>query len=79
MEIIAMDCHKHYSLANVQTADGQLVAEQRIEHQRGRIRAFLADYAPGTPVAVETIGNWHWIVDEIEAAGMTTGCSLPTA
>ena len=24
MDIIAMDCHKHYSLANVQTADGQL-------------------------------------------------------
>jgi len=26
---------------------------------------------PGSPVAVETIGNWYWIVDEIEAAGMT--------
>src|SRR5437870_6088218 len=23
----------------------------------------------GSPVAVETIGNWYWIVDEIEAAG----------
>ena len=22
-----------------------------------------------TPVAVETIGSWYWIVDEIEAAG----------
>jgi transposase len=65
-----MDCHKHYSVANVQTAEGQPVAEQRLEHQRGNIQAFLADYAPGTPVAVETIGNWYWIVDEIEAAGM---------
>jgi transposase len=24
----------------------------------------------GSPVAVETIGNWYWIVDEIERAGM---------
>ena len=24
----------------------------------------------GSPVAVETIGNWYWIVDEIEQAGM---------
>jgi transposase len=24
----------------------------------------------GNPVAVETIGNWYWIVDEIEKAGM---------
>src|SRR6185436_19666597 len=26
---------------------------------------------PGSPVAVEPIGNWYWIVDEIESAGMT--------
>ncbi len=24
---------------------------------------------PGTPVALETVGNWYWIVDEIEDAG----------
>lgn len=24
----------------------------------------------GSPVAVETVGNWYWIVDEIEEAGM---------
>jgi len=70
MDIIAMDCHKHYSLANVQTSDGRRRREERIEHRRGNIRAFLSAYEPGTPVAIETIGNWYWIVDEIEAAGM---------
>jgi len=70
MDIIAMDCHKHYSLANVQTQDGQRLCEERVEHRRGNIRKFLSAYAPGTPVAIETIGNWYWIVDEIEAAGM---------
>jgi len=70
MDIIAMDCHKRYSLANVQTQDGRRLCEERIEHRRGNIRDFLSAYAPGTPVAVETIGNWYWIVDEIEAAGM---------
>jgi transposase len=30
----------------------------------------LEDCAPGSPVAVETIGDWYWIADEIEAAGM---------
>jgi transposase len=34
------------------------------------MKEFLAGYNPGTPVAVETIGNWYWIVDEIEQAGM---------
>ena len=39
-------------------------------HERGAIRKFLLTCDPGSPVAVETIGNWYWIVDEIEEAGM---------
>lgn len=69
MEMIALDCHKHYSVASVQTPEGQCLAERRIEHRRGSIRAFLAPYRAGCPVAVETLGNWYWIVDEIEQAG----------
>ncbi|MHC4520470.1 MAG: IS110 family RNA-guided transposase [Planctomycetota bacterium] len=70
MEMIAMDCHKRYSLASVQSPEGRRLREERIEHRRGTIRAFLEPYSPGCPVAVETIGNWYWIVDEIEQAGM---------
>jgi len=68
--IIAMDCHKHYTIASVETVDGRLVSEKRIEHLPGRITDFLRGYEPGSPVAVETTGNWYWIVDEIEEAGM---------
>jgi transposase len=70
MDMIAMDCHKRYSLAHVQSPEGRRLREARIEHRRGNIRGFLVAYEPGTPVAVETIGNWYWIVDEIEEAGM---------
>ena len=69
MEYIAFDAHKHYTLASVARADGQLVREGRIEHERGAIQAFLQRCESGSSVAVETIGNWYWIVDEIEAAG----------
>ncbi len=69
--MIAMDCHKRYSFVSVQTPDGRLIREQRIEPRRGAIQAFLSQYTPGSPAALETIGNWYWIVDEIEAAGMT--------
>src|SRR5262252_7286509 len=69
MEYIAFDAHKHYTLASVATPEGQLVREGRIEHDRGALRQFLERCEPGSPVAVETIGNWYWIVDEIEAAG----------
>jgi transposase len=70
MNIIAFDSHKRYTLASVETKDGKLVKEERINHRRGEIHRFLAKCQRGAPVAVETIGNWYWIVDEIEQAGM---------
>ena len=70
MNIIAFDSHKRYTLASMETKDGKIVKEERINHRRGEIRRFLAKCQPGAPVAVETIGNWYWIVDEIEQAGM---------
>ena len=69
MEYIAFDAHKRYTLASVAQPDGRLVREQRIPHERGALQQFLEQCEQGSPVAVETIGNWYWIVDEIEAAG----------
>src|SRR5438128_1067557 len=69
MEYIAFDAHKHYTLASVARPDGQLVREQRIAHERGALQQFLERCERGSPVAVETVGNWYWIIDEIEAAG----------
>lgn len=70
MNYIAFDSHKRYTLASVEKPDGTRLKETRIEHDRGAIKQFLSRWEPGSPVAVETIGNWYWIVDEIEAAGM---------
>jgi transposase len=69
MEYIAFDAHKRYTLASVERADGHRLREERIPHERGRLRQFLARCERGSPVAVETMGSWYWIVDEIEAAG----------
>ncbi len=70
MENIAFDSHKRYTLCSVMDEKGSFLKETRIEHKRGEIIEFLRRFTPGSPVAVETIGNWYWIVDEIEAAGM---------
>lgn len=70
MESIAFDAHKRYTLARAEDPGGALITQGRIEHQRGNIQRFLARFTPGSAVVVETIGNWYWIVDEIEAAGM---------
>jgi len=69
MEIIALDAHKRYSIGLVEDAEGRVIKVARIEHQRGQIRDFLQQFADGATVALETTGNWYWIVDEIEAAG----------
>ena len=71
MEIIALDAHKHYSQVCVQDGSGRFLCEKRIEHAKGQIFGFLSQWTPGTSVAVETVGNWYWIVDEIEQAKMS--------
>jgi len=68
--IIAFDSHKYYTFARVENENGENPQEFRIEHRRGSIAGFLSSQQPGSPVAIETIGNWYWIVDEIEQAGM---------
>src|SRR3990172_13179331 len=49
--------------------NGKVLRRRRIDQEPGPIRAFLSPFPPGTPVALETVGNWYWIVDEIEEAG----------
>jgi transposase len=67
-EYIAFDCHKRYTLAEREEIATGRAVQTRIEHAPGAIRRYLADVEPGTPVAVEAIGHWYWIVDEIEEA-----------
>ena len=69
MEYIALDVHKRYTWARVENAHGDRVTEQRVLHQRGAIQVFMQQWTAGSPVAVETVGNWYWVVDEIEAGG----------
>jgi transposase len=71
MQYIAFDSHKRYTFASVEDHATGKVFDRRIDHESGALREFLSAVCePGSPVAVETIGNWYWIVDEIEAAGM---------
>lgn len=69
-EYIAFDSHKRYTLAERDPVGGNPPRQRRIEHRRGAIRDFLSECPVGEAVAVEATGNWYWIVDEIEQAGM---------
>ena len=69
MEYIAFDAHKRYTLASVADRTAGSSAEGGSPHERGALQQFSRRCDRGSPVAVETVGNWYWIVDEIEAAG----------
>lgn len=67
MEYVALDVHKHYTWARVENDQGHKLFECKLGHSGGTIKNFISKWSAGTPVAVETVGNWYWVVDEIEA------------
>ena len=67
MEYIALDVHKKYTWARVENGKGEKLYESRLQHAHGTIKNFVKRWSTGSGVAVETVGNWYWVVDEIEA------------
>lgn len=67
-EYIALDVHKHYTLAEREQVQSRHAQQTRIEHQRGNLLRYLDGVDPGTTVALEATGNWYWLVEEIEQA-----------
>ena len=71
MQIVSMDAHLRYTVAVVEDEHGKNRHRTRIDHQPGAIRKFASSFSPGTPIAVEALESWYWIINEIEEAGMT--------
>src|SRR4030042_1741135 len=69
-EYVALDAHKRYSLLERENIVDSTRVQVRIEHEKGSIAAALQGVNTGTTVALEAVGNWYWIVDEIERVGL---------
>lgn len=69
-DYISLDVHKHYTLAGREKIKTCKATYHRIDHEKGVFQRYLTGVERGTPVALEATGNWYWVVDEIEAAGM---------
>ena len=78
---VGCDAHRNYLFLSVFDGQGRVVQRTRVDHLRGAIRDFLSRLPAGTPVALETVGNWYWIVDEIACPGRSGqgGGRLPAA
>ena len=66
---VGCDAHKHYSQLEIQDSSAHVVRRCRLDHARGTLHSFFSTLPHNTPVALESVGNWYWIADEIEAAG----------
>jgi transposase len=68
-QYIGCDAHKKYSVFVAMDEAGQLSPAQRVEHSRENLRMYLKTLPPDSPIAVESIGHWYWLVEEMEQAG----------
>ena len=60
------DAHKRYSIfASVDDA-GSSGPYVRVQNERSLFRSYLKEIPPRSKIAVETVGNWYWMVDEID-------------
>ena len=56
---VGCDAHKRYSQFAILDQGGKLCGQARVEHGPGAVRAFLESLPEGTPVALESVGNWY--------------------
>jgi len=66
--IIGCDAHKYYSQFAVIDTEERLCLQTKMNHEIGAINIFLYRFPRGAPVALESVVNWYWIVDEIKAS-----------
>jgi transposase len=67
---IGCDAHARYSIFASVREDGQWDAPVRVEHNELEMERFLRQLPPGSPVALESSGNWYWLVRAMEEAGL---------
>lgn len=67
---IGCDAHKKYSVFDVSevSKEKQVV---RVEHEKEEYQDFLKKLPNNSEIAVETIGSWYWMADEMEKQGHT--------
>lgn len=67
--ILGFDVHKKYTQAAVMDEKGKIIDRRKIIHNPEILREYLSQFPEQTPVGFETVGNWYWVAEAIEAAG----------
>lgn len=76
---IGIDMHKRYSLVSVKDTRSGERCRVRVAHEPAAIQRAVAPYRGQAAAAVEATGNWYWLVNELEAAGIEAHLAHPVA
>jgi transposase len=63
------DAHKRYSVFVSMNDRGKSGVPVRVENNRALFREFLRELPSRSPIAIESVGNWYWMIEEMEKAG----------
>jgi len=78
MKVIGLDQHKHFSQVAIMDEQGVLLKEQRLAHSdRESIAQYLTPFKGEAKVAMESTGNWTWMCDLLQEAGLEVHLSHP--
>lgn len=69
MRYYGCDAHKRYSMFSSINEEGHFGTCIRVENSRHQFNRFFRGLPEGSPIAIESVGNWYWMIDEIEKAG----------
>jgi transposase len=74
---IGCDAHKKYSVFAGTSEAGEIIPARAVGHDRESYRSFLKGPLPACRIAVESVGNWYWLIDEMEKAGHALALAHP--
>jgi transposase len=66
---IGDDAHKKYSIFRTVNEKGVVGSPERVSHDKDLYRRYLTTLPAGSPIAIESVGNWYWMIDAMEQAG----------
>lgn len=68
-QFIGCDAHKKFSVFVAVNENGQSGEALRVMHNRQLYREFLGQLPAHSVIALESSGNYSWLVDEMERLG----------
>jgi len=69
MKYYGCDAHKKYCMFSYMDENGDHGPCLRVSNEKEHFINFLETLPPGSSIAIETVGNYYWMVDAMEKAG----------